>query len=53
MSLHFIGGTICSTGSPQRLPAMIQLSRKFVEVEGQLGISLVVSGQELLSESQS
>jgi hypothetical protein len=49
---NFIGDTICSTTSP-RLQAMIRLSTKIVEMEGQLGVFLVVSGQELLSESQS
>jgi hypothetical protein len=52
---HFIGVAVCQTRAQGR-HAMIRLSgknRTVVEREGQLGVSLVASRQEQLSELQS
>jgi hypothetical protein len=56
VSSHFIGATIWFDKQPTataRNDPTVHEDRMVVEMEGQLGVSLVASGQEQLSESQS
>ena len=55
MSFHFIGrhDLLFKPPTTTRRDVTVQQNRMVVEMEGQLGVSLVALGQELLSESQS